>query len=49
MGRRFEFRQVGVRLTMMLPVFDFDGVRRQGGSCTALTAPGLLGEAKRSE
>jgi hypothetical protein len=44
-----EFRQIGVRLTWMQPVLDFDVVRRQRGSGTALTAPGLLRQAERSE
>src|SRR5712692_2254512 len=48
-GRRFKLRQVRVRLARMQPVLDFDRVRRQRGSCTALTAPGLLRQAKGTE
>jgi len=47
--RKIEFRQVGVWLAWMEPVLDFDGMRRQRGSGAALTAPGLLGQTKRSE
>jgi hypothetical protein len=49
MGRRLVFRQIGVWLTRMQPVLDFDGMRRQRGSGAALTAPGLLGQTKRNE
>jgi hypothetical protein len=49
MGRRFEFRQVRVRFTGMQPVLDFERVRQQRGSSTALTAPGLVRQAKRTE
>jgi hypothetical protein len=44
-----EFRQVGVRLTGVQPVLDFDRMCSQGGSGTALAAPGLLRQTKRSE
>jgi len=47
--RRFVLRQIRVRLTRVQPVLDFDRVRRQGGSGAALTAPGLLRQAKRAE
>jgi len=48
-GRRFKLRQVGVRLTWVQPVLDFDRVRRQRSSGAALAAPGLLRQTKRTE
>jgi hypothetical protein len=47
--RLIEFRKVRVRLTRVQPVLDIDRMRRLRGSSAALTAPGWLWQAKRSE